>query len=310
VLRGGPPTGSYDWVVEWVADFDHWVRSLAWCSAGPITCADEGSALLWRGAQPLQIATDASSLVSLPDGRVAIGHLDGRVGFVESQEKAERFVEPVAPRHTSGDTPIGPVRFLAADKSGRCLSAATGPHHSDLTVWRDGRRLWTADAMSAHIDIWSIAVGAQRVYTGGGRDRSMAIWDLNDGELLNRIGSPGKEVVAILLGPHEQQWISCADCAEWTLWDADGFNPTALDPQHFGLCALPMPDGGALLAGSSCLLVFDWSGCCRGKAKLHSSARHMAWGADNELWLIARGSSSQSGLWRYSWRELENGLVR
>lgn len=108
----------------------------------------------------------------------------------------------------------GPICDLAADGGDRFLAASTGPDNQGLTVWRDGHRMWTREAI--HIVIWAIAIGTDgRVYTGGQRDRSLAIWDAATASMVERLDSPGKDVYTLIVSSDARRWVSCADCSCW-----------------------------------------------------------------------------------------------
>jgi WD40 repeat protein len=255
--------------------------------------------VVWTSSGPSPLADGASGLAALPDGRLAVGRRDGRLGFFDRETHREETADNVP----------GPITDLAADRSGRFLAACTGEHMQDLTVWRDGQLLCTKKAI--HIVIHSIAIGADgRVYTGGERDRSIALWDLHTGDEIDRRSSPGKDVMALAVSRDAQHSVSCADCSCWMLWDADYPLPRWIH-DGIGWCALETPDGKAvLLASSGHLTLHDWTGEVHGKRRWPGWSR-LAWGPNDDLWFTTTGDRDHgNSIWRASWQRVHASLTR
>src|SRR5271154_4499979 len=174
--------------MQLVGQTDCGLSDVSCCGGEPVTLSSDGEVEVWLGSQRRLVTEGVSSMVSLPDGRLVVGRSDGYLEFwdVATAGWTERV---------RGRVP-GPIRCLASDATGRFLAASTGDN--DLTVWRDGRRRWTSRAV--HITIHSVAIGRDgRVYTGGERDRSILLSDLEIGNEICRLENPGKEVHALVV---------------------------------------------------------------------------------------------------------------
>jgi len=275
---------------ELIGRAEGYVWVIASCDGHPVALCDH-RVLVYESEQPDCLAENVTGMVALPDGRLAVGYERGRLEFLDVSSGHEEPAEHV----------WGGIRDLAVDSTGQFIAASVDS--GDLTVWRDGRRLWVAEGPT-HMGIYSIAIGTDgRVYTGGGRDRSIAVWDLLTGEHIGRVDTPGRDIYPLIVSRDAHHWLSWNDLVGWVLWHSGV--PTWLD-RGVGTALETLDGKSVLVANDRYLIRYDWSGEHLGQTPLARHCPAMAWAPGGELWLAASAlePTRSYDIWRVDWDRL------